>query len=321
MRQAEGVKKLVAHLAVESKKKSLAKGLYRSLWDFIVFDKIKAMFGGRVKMICTGSAPIAPSVLEFYRVFFGSMVIEGYGMSEACPTHFTRPTDLFGAGTVGAPAGVNQTKLIDVPEMNYFSTDKPFPRGEICFKGPHVTKGYYKLPDKTAEALDEDGWLHSGDIGQWKDNGTLQIFDRRKHIFKLSQGEYVAPEKCENIFGQNEFVAQSFTYGNSLKNELVAIIVPDPDVLLPWAKSQNIEGDFAALCANDDIRAMILKSIDASSRTAGLKGFEICKAIKIEAEPFTPENGLLTPTSKLKRQTLKEHYMATIDALYASRAE
>jgi long-chain acyl-CoA synthetase len=136
-------------------------------------------------------------------------------------------------------------------------------------------KGYYRNPEKTAETIDSDGWLHSGDIGQWMPNGTLKIIDRKKNIFKLSQGEYVAPDKCENIFAQSKFVAQSFTYGDSLKPALVGVVVPDPDVLVPWAEAQDsIAGpyDLPSLCANPAVRSVILKDIDTVGRAAGLNG-------------------------------------------------
>lgn len=114
-------------------------------------------------------------------------------------------------------------------------------RGEVCFRGFNIFKGYYKMPEKTQEALDNDGWLHSGDIGLWTPNGALRIIDRKKNIFKLSQGEYVAAEKIENIYVKSPFIAQCFVYGDSLQSYLVGIIVPDQEYLLRWAKNNDIE--------------------------------------------------------------------------------
>ena len=113
------------------------------------------------------------------------------------------------------------------------------------------------------QALDEDGWLHSGDIGKWTKNGTLKIIDRKKHIFKLAQGEYIAPEKIENVYGRAGCVAQSFVYGDSLEASLVAIIVPDPEAFPSWAKSHGFSGTLSELCANADVNKAVLETITA----------------------------------------------------------
>jgi long-subunit acyl-CoA synthetase (AMP-forming) len=151
------------------------------------------------------------------------------------------------SGHVGVPLPCNLIKLVDVAEMDYFAQNG---EGEVCFKGPNVFKGYYKDEEKTREALDEEGWLHSGDIGRWNENGTLTITDRKKHIFKLSQGEYVAPEKVENVYCRSPLVAQAYVHGNSLQDSCVAIIVPDEEELALWAKRNNVPGEFDDLCSN-----------------------------------------------------------------------
>jgi long-chain acyl-CoA synthetase len=131
---------------------------------------------------------------------------------------------------------------MDLPEMNYLSTDKPYPRGELLMKGPAVFSGYYKRPDKTAEAFTEDGWFKTGDVVIIYPNGSVKIIDRSKNIFKLSQGEYIAPEKIENCIAANsKFVAQSMIYGDSLRSCTVGIIVPHPEKALAWAKENGKE--------------------------------------------------------------------------------
>jgi long-chain acyl-CoA synthetase len=117
-------------------------------------------------------------------------------------------------------------------------------------RGPHIFKGYYKQPDKTAETIDAQGWLHSGDVGMWTPEGRLVIIDRKKNIFKLAQGEYVAAEKIENVLMQSEMIAQAFVYGDSLKSELVAIVVPDAEAVQDWARQESlpVDNSFAELC-------------------------------------------------------------------------
>lgn len=147
----------------------------------------------------TGSAPIAAEILNTMKVVFSCPIREGYGQTEtAAPATLTGLYDPT-SGHVGGPIGSIKIRLRDIPEMEYFSTDEN-PRGEVCFKGPSVFRGYYKAPDKTAEAFDEEGWLKSGDVGMVLPNGAIKIIDRAKNIFKLSQGEYIAPEKLENVY-------------------------------------------------------------------------------------------------------------------------
>lgn len=139
---------------------------------------------------------------------------EGYGQTECtAPVTLTVQGD-FVPEHVGPPVACNCIKLVDAPEMEYYAHEN---QGEVCVKGTNVFVGYYKEPEKTEEVIDEDGWHHTGDIGMWLPNGTLKIIDRRKHIFKLSQGEYIVPEKIENIYLRSQYVEQVFVYGESLK--------------------------------------------------------------------------------------------------------
>ena len=139
--------------------------------------------------------------------------------------------DVNSEGTVGGPVPSIRFRLKDIPEMGYLHTDKPNPRGELQFYGTTLFKGYFKNPEKSAEAFSEDGWINSGDVAVILPNGNIKIVDRAKNIFKLAQGEYVAPEKLENIYVQAPLIAQIFVHGDSLQSYLVAIIVPDPEVL------------------------------------------------------------------------------------------
>jgi len=316
------VKRQLFHWAYDWKKKNLiANGDLTSNLDF-VFSKIRNAFGGKVRMMITGSAPISPVIMEFLRICTSCTVVEGYGQTEtSAAVSATLEEDQVGAGFVGVPLPCSEIALFDVPGMNYTQADvvngKVVERGEICFRGANMTAGYWKMPGKTSEMIDAEGWLHSGDIGMWLPDGNLKIIDRKKNIFKLSQGEYVAPEKVENVYAVSSFIAQSFVYGDSLKPSLVAIIVPDEEVVIPWLKNQGIAvNSLSDACKQSALKRVIEDDMRKLATARGLHGFEQAKAIHLHDELFTLENGLLTPTFKLKRLSAKNQFIGVIEELY-----
>ncbi|ORZ21636.1 hypothetical protein BCR42DRAFT_407978 [Absidia repens] len=301
--------------AFNSKKSYLDKTVHHWLWDRLVFGQVRAKLGGRIRFILSGSAPVSPDVMDFMRICFSASVYEGYGQTENfCGGCLTLTNDNT-SGVVGVPFPCSEIKLVDVPDMEYLSTDKPQPRGEICIRGHSVMREYYKVPEKTTEALDADGWLHTGDIGKFDETGRLIIIDRLKNIFKLSQGEYVAPEKIEGVYQKHELVAQAFIYGNSLQASLVAVVVPDKDTFGNWAKNL---ADGQDIYRSDAVKAELLKTLVAFGKENDLKGFEQMRAIHVSSEEFSIENDLLTPTFKLKRETAYKAYKKEIDDLYVA---
>jgi len=206
---------------------------------------------------------------------------------------------------------------VSVPELNYDALGTPA-RGEICIRGKTLFSGYYKRPDLTDEVL-VDGWFSTGDIGEWQANGALKIIDRKKNIFKLSQGEYVAVESLESIYGQCEAVDQVWVYGNSFEATLLAVCVPNEPTLLEWAKSNGVEGDFAQICKDTKAEAYIMAALNATGKAKKVKGFEAIRGVVLEPLPFDVERDLVTPTFKLKRPQLLAYYKEKIDALYASQ--
>ncbi|KAM5271627.1 long-chain-fatty-acid--CoA ligase 5 [Ctenodactylus gundi] len=309
------LKKLLLNLAVASKFNEVKNGIIRrdSLWDKLIFSKIQNNLGGRVRFVITGAAPISTTVLTFFRAAMGCMVFEAYGQTECtggCTV--TSPGD-WTSGHVGVPMPCNYVKLEDVPDMNYFSVNN---EGEICIKGTNVFQGYLKDSEKTQEVLDKDSWLHTGDIGRWLPNGTLKIIDRKKNIFKLAQGEYIAPEKIENTYTRSSPVSQIFVHGESLRSYLVGVVVPDPDVLPSFAAKLGVKGSFEELCQSQIIKEAILEDLQKIGKENGLKSFEQVKNIFIHPEPFSIENGLLTPTLKAKRGEVAKYFQTQLDSLY-----
>ncbi|NXN67333.1 ACSL5 ligase, partial [Himantopus himantopus] len=314
------VKRCLLNFAVVMKMAEIKQGIIRndSIWDKLIFKKVQETMGGRVRIMVTGAAPISPSVLTFLRAALGCQIFEAYGQTEcSAGCTFSMPGD-WTTGHVGAPLACNIIKLDDVEEMNYFSSNN---EGEVCIKGPNVFKGYLKDPEKTAEAIDKDGWLHTGDIGKWLPNGTLKIIDRKKNIFKLAQGEYIAPEKIENVYIRSAPVAQVFVHGESLRSFLIGIVVPDPETLPEFAAKLGIKGSYEDICKNPAAKKAILEDMVRLGKEAGLKSFEQVKDLYIHTEMFSVENGLLTPTLKAKRAELVKVFEKQIEALYSSTQE
>ncbi|KAL0984444.1 hypothetical protein UPYG_G00141630, partial [Umbra pygmaea] len=310
-------KKWLLNFAIDKKSAEVKQGIVRknSMWDKLIFHKVQESLGGRVRVMVTGAAPISPSVLSFLRASLGCQIFEAYGQTEcAAACTFTMPGDAT-SGHVGTPVPCNIVKLVDVEEMNYFASNG---EGEVCIKGKNVFVGYLKDPEKTAEAFDKDGWLHTGDIGKWLPSGVLKIIDRKKNIFKLAQGEYIAPEKIENVYIRSAPVAQVFVHGDSLQASLVAIVVPDPDVLPSYVEKIGVKGSMEELCRSQAVKKSILSDLVKLGRDAGLKSFEQVKDLYLHPEQFTIENGLLTPTLKAKRAELKALFQPQIDSLYAA---
>ncbi|XP_078252807.1 long-chain-fatty-acid--CoA ligase 1a [Rhinoraja longicauda] len=310
------LKRMILQLASWGKIAELRRGIMRrdSIWDLLVFNKVQASLGGQVKLMVIGAAPVSDTVLTFVRAALGCQFYEGFGQTECTAgCSMTIPGD-WSAGHVGAPMPCNLVKLVNVPEMEYFAANG---EGEVCIKGPNVFSGYLKDPDKTAEVLDHNRWLYTGDIGKWLPNGTLKIIDRKKHIFKLAQGEYIAPEKIENIYVRCEPIAQVFIHGDGLQAFLIAIVIPDPDVLPEWAKNRHINGSFEDLCKNKVLKDAILANMLKVGKEAGLKTFEQVKDIYLHPEMLTVQSGLLTPTFKTKRMELRKFFNTQIAELYA----
>uniref|UniRef100_A0AAY5EYX3 Long-chain-fatty-acid--CoA ligase n=1 Tax=Electrophorus electricus TaxID=8005 RepID=A0AAY5EYX3_ELEEL len=310
------LKRWLLDFATRRKESELRSGVVRkdSMWDKIIFSKVQASLGGRVRLMITGAAPVSPTVLTFLRAALGCQFYEGYGQTECTAgCSMSMPGD-WTAGHVGPPLPCNYVKLVDVADMSYYAANG---EGEVCVKGPNVFQGYLNDPEKTAEAIDKDGWLHTGDIGKWLPNGTLKIVDRKKHIFKLAQGEYIAPEKIENVYMRSDPVAQVYVHGDSLQACLVGIVVPDPDFLLGWAKKRGLEGSYTQLCKSKEVKNAILEDILRLGKEAGLKSFEQVREIALHPEMFSVQNGLLTPTLKAKRTELRNHFREHINQLYA----
>ncbi|KAJ6703457.1 LONG-CHAIN-FATTY-ACID--COA LIGASE [Salix viminalis] len=315
------LKKTLFNVAYSHKFSSMKKGHAHHeaspICDKIVFKKVRQGLGGKVRLILSGAAPLSNHVEAFLRVVSCAHVLQGYGLTETCAgTFVSLPNEMPMLGTVGPPVPNVDVCLESVPEMGYDALSST-PRGEICIRGKTLFAGYYKRQDLTEEVL-IDGWFHTGDIGEWQPDGSMKIIDRKKNIFKLSQGEYVAVENLENIYSLVSDIDSIWVYGNSFESFLIAVANPNQQALEQWAQEHGISGDFKSLCENPNAKEYMLGELTKIGKEKKLKGFELIKAIHLDPEPFDMERDLITPTYKKKRPQLLKYYQNVIDNMYKS---
>ena len=269
----------------------------------LVFSKLKARTGGQLRYFVSGGAPLAPEINKFFYAA-GLVILEGYGLTETSPVISVNTPDAFRIGTVG--------KAVPGVEVMIASD------GEICTRGPHVMKGYYNKPEATAEAIDDDGWFHTGDIGELQD-GFLRITDRKKDLIATSGGKKIAPQPIENKVKTNKYVSQAVMIGDKRKFPAI-LIVPNWESLEKWARIKNlIWTDRAQLLQMPIVRAKLEKEV--GKELEGLARFEIPKKIALLEHDFSIERGELTPTLKVKRRVIDQTYKNVIDSLYAGEEE
>ena len=298
------------------------------LFDNLFFKEVRKTFGGRLRFMLVGSAPMDSYLLNYLRCALSCEIVEGYGQTEDVAGVLLAKTYDPVTQHLGGPGFSCELKLIDHPELDYTSKDVdketgiPHPRGELCVRGPILFKGYLRDEEKTKESLDKDGWLHSGDICELltEHGNALRIIDRVKNIFKLQQGEYIAPEKIENIYSGCKYVHQMFIYGDSFKSFLIAILVPQSDAVIEFFHkkgNKKVDSDNYKNYFNEpDLIKDILEEFDKFGRANDLKGFELPKKVYLFNEDFSIENQLLTPTMKIKRNIAKERFANEIKKLY-----
>ncbi len=267
--------------------------------DALVFGKIKARTGGRLRLFVSGGAPLSREIAEFFGAV-GLLILEGYGLTETSPVICVNRPDLVKPGTVGPTVERVEAKIAD--------------DGEILTRGPHVMKGYYNKPEATAEAIDPEGWFHTGDIGVFDSDGCLVITDRKKDLLVTSGGKKVAPQPIENRIKTDPFVSEIVMVGNK-RNFPAALVVPSFVMLERWAQEKGIAFQSREqLVADAGVLKLYLGVIEGCS--ADLAQFEKIKKVALLANEFSVESGELTPTLKVKRRVVEEKYKALIDRLY-----
>lgn len=280
-------------------RKSSPKNLPISLLlDLTLRPKVRARFGGRIKALVSGGAPLNPEIGGFFQAM-GLVMLQGYGQTESAPVAAcNRPSAGIRLNTVGPPLKGVAVKIAD--------------DGEILLQGELVMQGYWRNPEATAAAL-ADGWLHTGDIGHIDDGGRIVITDRKKDIIVNDKGDNIAPQKLEGMLTLQPEVAQAMVSGDK-RPFMVALLVPDGEWVKAWARERDVVADLVSLKSNPDFLKAVKAAVDRTN--VELSVIEKIRKFDIADGPFTVDNGQMTPTMKIRRNPIRAVYQARIDALY-----
>jgi long-chain acyl-CoA synthetase len=273
--------------------------------DALVYAKIREAFGGRLRACVSGSAALAPEIGYFF-AGAGIHVLEGYGLTESSAASFVNPGEAYRTGTVGKPLPGTEVRIAD--------------DGEILLRGPGIMQGYHKLPDRTAEVLEPDGWLHTGDIGELSVDGYLRITDRKKDLIKTSGGKYIAPAEVEGQFkAVCPYVSNILVHGAD-RNYCTALIALDEIAILEWAKDNGLEGKpYAEVVAAPATVGMVEDYVRELNQ--GLQRWQTIKKFRLLPRDLDVEHGEITPSLKLKRPVVEREYKHLIEDMYAGTRE
>jgi long-chain acyl-CoA synthetase len=298
---AIGVGSRVAVLRAEGRSASVLLAVEFVLADRLVLNKIQARFGGRIRFFISGSAALNADIARWFDSV-GLLILEGYGLTESSAASFVNRPGSYAFGSVGWPLPGTEVRT---------ATD-----GEILIKGPGVMAGYHNLPDETAETVDPDGWLHTGDIGNLDERGFLRITDRKKDLFKTSNGKHVAPSAIESIFqGVCPYATQLIVEGEG-RSFVSALVTLDPEAIAGWAAENGMDArPYAELVASPEVRQLIQGYIDELNTK--LNRWETIKKFIILDRDLSVDEGDLTPSMKLKRRVVADKFRKELDSLYA----
>jgi long-chain acyl-CoA synthetase len=317
---ASGMKRDVFDRAFEDRKAALEKGIDTPYWNEKVFKATRELLGGRCKAIASGAAPLSAQTQTFMEVCFGVTVMQGYGLTETCACCTLQRMYDPRKESIGGLLSVCEVKLRDADVWKH--TDTPNPRGELLVRGPVVTQGYFKQPAKTAEAYTSDGWFCTGDVAEINPDGTIKIIGRTKALAKNLNGEYVALESLEATYVQNELVLPNgiCVLVNPQRAYIGAIVLTDKTKAMKFAADNKLKGEWPEIIKTPEFEKKAAESLAKTAEIHQRKPFERVKVVKVRADEWTPENGVLTAAMKLKRRIIDEQYAAEIEEMFKSES-
>jgi long-chain acyl-CoA synthetase len=299
---AFGVGRKVSELEQQRRKPGPVLAVQHALADRLVLAKLRDRFGGRIRILISGSAPLSKEVSRWFHAG-GLLILEGYGLTETSAAVSVNLPGTFRFGTVGPPLPGSEVRIAD--------------DGEVLLRGPGIMRGYHGLPEISAQTVDDDGWLHSGDLGALDDDGLLRITGRKKDLIKTSGGKYVAPQPIETAFPVLCSLASHFVVHGDGRNYCTALVTLDAEALALWARANGVaETDPAELSRHPEVKAIVAAAVKELNST--LARWETIKDFRILDHDLTIEAGELTPSMKLKRPVVESHYKDVLDSMYAT---
>lgn len=313
-----------------------------SVFDGVVFSKVRELTGGRLRFTMNGASGISDSTKQFLSLVLAPMLV-GYGLTETCANGALGCPLEFSPNAIGPIPAAIDVKLVSCPELGYNTDNVKVPQGEIWMKGLPILKEYYNNPEETAKAVTPDGWFKTGDIGEFDSQGHLRVIDRLKNLVKMQGGEYIALEKVESIYRGAQTVSNVMVHADPEHSRPIAVIMPNEKVLVEKAKELGVAEH--EMHTNSKVRDAVLKDLQATGKRAGLSSMEIITGVVITDEEWTPpsvskvaislasfessssrshrklmENlqGLVTATQKLNRKVIRDRYKKEIDACLKS---
>jgi long-chain acyl-CoA synthetase len=298
---ATGVGAKISDLEIAGQKPGVALAAQHRLADKLVLSTVRNRFGGNIRFFISGSAALNYEIAKWFHSV-GLPVAEGYGLTETSSAAYVNRLENFKIGSVGWPLPGLETRIAE--------------DGEILLRGEGIMAGYHNNPEATAEVLDDDGWFHTGDIGELDANGYLKITDRKKDLFKTSNGKYVAPSQLEASFkALCPYVSQILVHGNN-RNFVSALVTLDAEAIKPWAAANGMDGkSYEEIVTSAQAHDMVQGYIEQLN--GGLNRWEQVKKFSILGSDFTVDGGELTPSLKMKRKVVQDKFAKDLDAFYA----
>lgn len=323
--QSPTIAKFLVETAFEARTFAMKMGWDTPLFKALVFKKFSTVIGGNMKYGLSGGGPLNKEVQAFTRTCFGMPLVQGYGLTETCACATIQALDDSRPGIAGQIAGANEIKLESCPDIHdsasqpYLDTDRVdskgnpiFGRGEVLIRGNTISLGYYCMPEKTKEEFDADGWFHTGDIGQFAEDGSLQIVDRKKNLIKLKGGEYIAVENMEMVYGNSKFVDAAtggiMCYGDGDMDRPIALMQLNIASVRKWIAKTEYNGDVPEAIKSKELNKAVLDDLNKEGQDQGLSRLEKLVAVEFVDEAWTPENGCLTAANKMNRKIVIQKF-------------